>query len=174
MKLKALIIGLVLVALTAVACAEEDEPPPPAPAAAPAAPAATPTPAEPQKLVVMTHDSFDIGEEVIREFEEANNATVLIQKAGDAGEALVRAILEKGNPSADLLYGVDNTYLGRGLDEDIFLALSIAGPEQRSRAVHPGQHIPRDARRLRLRQTSTTTRHTWRRTTSSRRPRWRS
>ena len=121
MKLKALIIGLVLVALTAVACAEEDEAPPPAPATAPAAPAATPTPAEPQKLVVMTHDSFDIGEEVIREFEEANNATVLIQKAGDAGEALVRAILEKGNPSADLLYGVDNTYLGRGLDEEIFL-----------------------------------------------------
>ena len=68
----------------------------------------------------MTHDSFDISEEVIREFEEANDATVVIQKAGDAGEALVRAILEKGNPSADLLYGVDNTFLGRALDQEIF------------------------------------------------------
>jgi len=75
---------------------------------------------EDNELVIMTHDSFDISEAVIQEFELANDATVVIQKAGDAGEALVRAILEKGNPSADLLYGIDNTYLGRALDQDIF------------------------------------------------------
>ena len=75
---------------------------------------------EDNELVIMTHDSFDISEAVILEFELANDATVVIQKAGDAGEALVRAILEKGNPSADLLYGIDNTYLGRALDQDIF------------------------------------------------------
>ena len=75
---------------------------------------------EDRELVVMTHDSFDISQGVIDEFAKANDATVVIQKAGDAGEALVRAILEKGNPSADLLYGIDNTYLGRALDQDIF------------------------------------------------------
>ena len=75
---------------------------------------------EDSELVVMTHDSFDIGEDVIKAFEEANDATVVIQKAGDAGLALNRAILEKGNPSADLLYGIDNTYLGRALEEEIF------------------------------------------------------
>lgn len=75
---------------------------------------------EDRELVIMTHDSFDISESVILEFEQANDATVVIQKAGDAGEALVRAILEKGNPSADLLYGIDNTFLGRALDEEIF------------------------------------------------------
>jgi len=75
---------------------------------------------EDNELVIMTHDSFDISEAVIQEFEQANDATVVIQKAGDAGEALVRAILEKGNPSADLLYGIDNTYLGRALDQEIF------------------------------------------------------
>ena len=73
-----------------------------------------------RELVIMTHDSFDISDAVILEFEQANDATVVIQKAGDAGEALVRAILEKGNPSADLLYGVDNTYLGRALEQEIF------------------------------------------------------
>ena len=76
--------------------------------------------AEDTELVIMTHDSFDISQEVIAEFESTNDAKVVIQKAGDAGQALVRAILEKGNPSADLLYGVDNTYLGRALAEDIF------------------------------------------------------
>ena len=73
-----------------------------------------------RELVIMTHDSFDISESVIQEFEQANDATVVILKAGDAGEALVRAILEKGNPSADLLYGIDNTYLGRALEQEIF------------------------------------------------------
>ncbi|MDA1256225.1 MAG: thiamine ABC transporter substrate-binding protein [Chloroflexi bacterium] len=75
---------------------------------------------EDSELIIMTHDSFDISEAVIQEFEDANDATVVIQKAGDAGEALVRAILEKGNPSADLLYGIDNTYLGRALEQEIF------------------------------------------------------
>ena len=77
---------------------------------------------EPGELVLLTNDSFDIGEEVILEFEEANNATVVIQKGGSSGETLNRAILEKGNPSADLLYGVDNTYLSRALKEGIFTA----------------------------------------------------
>ena len=34
---------------------------------------------------------------------------------------LNRAILEKGNPSGDLLYGVDNTFLSRALREGIFI-----------------------------------------------------
>ena len=76
---------------------------------------------EPRELVVLTNDSFDIGEEVISEFEEANNATVTIQKAGSSGAVLNRAILEKGNPSGDVLFGVDNTYLSRALREDIFV-----------------------------------------------------
>ena len=76
---------------------------------------------EPGSLIVLTNDSFDIGEEVIAQFEEKNNATVTIQKSGDSGEVLNRAILEKGNPSGDLLYGVDNTFLSKALREDIFI-----------------------------------------------------
>ena len=58
---------------------------------------------EDRELVIMTHNSFDIGDDVIAEFEAANNATIVIQDAGDSGAVLVRAILEKGNPSAELL-----------------------------------------------------------------------
>ena len=57
---------------------------------------------------------------MIAAFEAANDATVVILPAGDAGQALVRAILEKGNPSADLLYGIDNTFLSRALGENLF------------------------------------------------------
>ena len=75
---------------------------------------------ENNELVIMSHDSFNIGEDVIAAFEAANDATVVLLPAGDTGLALNRAILEKGNPSADLFFGVDNTYLGRALDEGIF------------------------------------------------------
>ena len=69
----------------------------------------------------MVHSAFDIGEEIIAEFEEANNAKIVILEAGSSGEVLNRAVLEKGNPSADLLYGIDNTFLGRALKEAIFV-----------------------------------------------------
>ena len=81
---------------------------------------AVPTPAL-GSLVVLTNDSFDIGKEIIAQFEKDNNASVTIQKAGSSGQVLNRAILEKGNPSGDLLYGVDNTFLSRALREEIFI-----------------------------------------------------
>jgi thiamine transport system substrate-binding protein len=70
---------------------------------------------------MMTHDSFDISEEVLNAFESQHSAKVEILKAGDAGVVLNQAILSKDNPLADVLYGVDNTLLSRGLDADIFL-----------------------------------------------------
>ena len=109
-----------LLALAAVACSSSDEEPTATPRAAAPAAAVAPT-SEPRELVVNTHDSFDISEDVIKEFEQANNAKVTIQKGGDSGENLNRAILEKGNPSADLLYGIDNTFLTRALKEGLFV-----------------------------------------------------
>ncbi len=85
-----------------------------------AAPAQTPV--EPRALTVMTHDSFAVSEAVISAFEKENNAKVTILPSGDAGTALNKAILSKNNPIADVLYGVDNTFLSRAISEDIFEA----------------------------------------------------
>jgi len=68
----------------------------------------------------MTHDSFAISEEVVAEFEKTHNAEVTFLASGDTGTALNKAILSKGNPLADVFYGVDNTFLSRALQEDIF------------------------------------------------------
>jgi thiamine transport system substrate-binding protein len=116
MMKRAIVAALALLSLTALACGEDLAAP------APPAPAVTPTPEEPRELRVLTNDSFDVGDEVIQEFEHAHNAKVTILKAGSSGEVLNRAILEKGNPSADVLYGIDNTYLTRALREGIFVA----------------------------------------------------
>lgn len=89
--------------------------------AASCAPQATPAHAiEPQDLTIMTHDSFAVSEEVVKTFENENNTKVTFLQSGDAGEVLNKAILTKDAPLADVLYGVDNTFLSRALDEDIF------------------------------------------------------
>ncbi len=86
---------------------------------APASPATQP-PAAPANLLVMTHDSFAISEGVLAQFEAENNVKVSFLKSGDTGTALNKAILSRNNPLADVFYGVDNTFLSRALEEDIF------------------------------------------------------
>lgn len=83
-------------------------------------------PVGPQTLTVMTHDSFAISESLVTQFETENNVTLVFLKSGDTGSALNRAILTKGSPEADVFYGVDNTFLSRALEEDLFV--SYASP----------------------------------------------
>lgn len=77
-------------------------------------------PAEPPRLTVMTHDSFKVSERIVKDFEQAYSCKVSILKSGDSGAALNQAILSKKNPLADVFYGVDNTFMGRALKEDLF------------------------------------------------------
>lgn len=84
----------------------------------------TPTPGTvsetPTELTLMTHDSFAISEDVLAQFEGEHNAKINLLPAGDAGAALNQAILSKDNPLADVFFGVDNTFLSRALEADIF------------------------------------------------------
>ena len=97
---------------------------------------------QPAVLTVMGHDSMVVPEEVLAEFEERYGARVSILLAGDAGSALNRAILAAGNPLADVLYGVDNAFLSRALEEGVFeryepAALADIAPELRLDASGP-------------------------------------
>ena len=71
-------------------------------------------------LRLMTHDSFAISEAVIQQFEEEHNVTVEVLPSGDAGAMLNQAILSQDDPLADLLFGVDNTFMSRALSADLF------------------------------------------------------
>lgn len=120
---KATILLLLLTGLL-VACTPPATEQPPAAATEPAtsAPADTQAPAtSPASLSVMTHDSFEVSEDVVEAFEAQHNVQVRFLKSGDTGTALNKAILSKDNPLADVFYGVDNTFLSRALEEDIFV-----------------------------------------------------
>lgn len=119
---------IVLVALLLASCGPEPTPtlessgPAPATTEFPAAesPLLTPGPAEAGRLLtVMTHNSFDVSQEVMAAFQETCNCEVQFLQAGDAGLMLNQAILSKDNPLADVIYGVDNTFLSRALTGDI-------------------------------------------------------
>lgn len=77
-------------------------------------------PQGPATLTVMTHDSFAISEDVVTAFEQENNVDVVFLASGDAGTMLNKAILAKDAPLADVMFGVDNTFLSRALEADIF------------------------------------------------------
>lgn len=76
--------------------------------------------AEPVVIRLMTHDSFEMSEAVKTAFEAESGITIEVFKAGDGGAALNQAILAKDNPLADVFFGVDNTFLSRALENDIF------------------------------------------------------
>src|SRR5688572_16990729 len=75
---------------------------------------------ESQTLVVMAHDSFSVSEALVQSFEDANQAEIVFLQSGDAGAMLNKAILTKDAPLGDALCGVDNTFLSRALEADIF------------------------------------------------------
>lgn len=71
-------------------------------------------------LTVMVHDSFKISDALVKDFEKSHGCTLVILRAGDAGAVLNQALLTKNNPLADVLFGVDNTFMSRALDGGIF------------------------------------------------------
>ena len=101
MKRTLLLISMLIVVLSACSGGEADMP-------------------EDQSLTVMTHDSFAVSDEVLAAFEQEHDVTVNFIRSGDTGSAVNAAVLAAGQPFADVFYGVDNTFLSRALEEDIF------------------------------------------------------
>lgn len=96
--------------------------PAPSPVPQPALSSPLPTPTElavTRTLTIMTHDSFDASQAVIDAFKAACRCDVRFLKSGDAGLMLNQALLSRDHPLADVIYGVDNTFLSRALAGDI-------------------------------------------------------
>ncbi len=104
-----LLTALLVLAVVASACGDDD-----AGVAADGAP-------EPVTLTMLTHDSFDLSDHVLSTFTAGTGIEVRLLASGDAGSMVNQAILTKDAPQADVLFGIDNTFLSRALDEDLFV-----------------------------------------------------
>ena len=80
-----------------------------------------------RSITVVTHDSFNMSEDVLTTFEEASGIEVKLLPRGDAGAMLTSLILTKSNPEGDVAFGVDNTFLSRALEEGVFEPYSPEG-----------------------------------------------
>jgi thiamine transport system substrate-binding protein len=79
--------------------------------------------AEERTLRLLTHDSYFLPDTVVEAFEARHGARLEVIHGGDAGATVNQAILTRiasDEPIADVLYGVDNTFLSRALDAGVF------------------------------------------------------
>ena len=75
-------------------------------------------------LTIYTYDSmvseYGLGPKVVPKFEEECGCKVNMVALGDAGQVLNRAIIEKNNPKADVIIGVDNSLASKAIEAGIF------------------------------------------------------
>ena len=86
-----------------------------------------------KELVVYAYDSFVAdwgpGPELIKRFEAKTGYKVTMISCGDAAQVLSRAVLEKKNPGADVLVGIDNNLLDAARKEGILAAYKPANAD---------------------------------------------
>lgn len=70
-------------------------------------------------VTVMSHDSWAAPDELIEQFEKESGYTVEVQTAGDAGEVTNKLVLTKDSPTADVIFGIDNTFGMRAVNEGV-------------------------------------------------------
>ena len=78
-------------------------------------------------VTLLTHDSFNVSPETLEAFTESTGIKVEQLASGDAGVLVAQACLTAGEPLGDVLFGIDNTFLQRGLDCGIFESYASPG-----------------------------------------------
>lgn len=71
-------------------------------------------------VTLLTHDSFALSPETLEAFTAGTGIEVEQLASGDAGALVAQACLTAGEPLGDVLFGIDNTFLQRGLDCGMF------------------------------------------------------
>lgn len=70
-------------------------------------------------VVLVTHDSFALPDELIAAFEADTGLTLETRAPGDGGALVNQLILTKDAPLGDVVYGIDNSFATRAIDEGI-------------------------------------------------------
>lgn len=77
------------------------------------------------EVVLVTHDSAVISKSQIASFEASSGLELTVVKAGDAGALTNKLILTKDDPIGDVVYGIDNTFIGKAEDNGVLVAESV-------------------------------------------------
>ncbi|MCC5950739.1 MAG: thiamine ABC transporter substrate-binding protein [Acidimicrobiia bacterium] len=69
---------------------------------------------------LLTHESFNLPEDLLDDFEEESGIRIEVVAGGDAVTVVNQAVLTAGRPQADVLFGIDNNTLHVAFDADVF------------------------------------------------------
>lgn len=78
------------------------------------------TEAAPSTITVVSHDSFNLSEGLLESFTEETGIEVTLVAPGDGGALVNQLVLTKDSPLGDVVYGVDNTFASRAIEEGVF------------------------------------------------------
>lgn len=78
------------------------------------------TDATPESVTLIAYDAFTPEKGVFDDFTAETGAQVKVVTAGDTGTMVSKAVLASGNPEADVMWGVDNTFLSRVTSAKVF------------------------------------------------------
>jgi thiamine transport system substrate-binding protein len=77
-----------------------------------------------ESITLVAYDSFPTADTslnaALAAFTEDTGVDVELVIAGDAGTMVSKAVLTAGNPEGDVMFGVDNTFLSRVVDGEVF------------------------------------------------------
>ncbi len=111
--MRRLILVLLALALVAAACGNDD--------ATPNGDGTTTSGARRAVTVdLLAHASFVVPQAALDEFTATTGIAVNVLTGDDAGTVTNQVILDREHPQADVVFGIDNTYLGKALAADVF------------------------------------------------------
>jgi len=70
-------------------------------------------------VTLVTHDSFGLSDGILDDFTKTTGLKVEVVQPGDAGTLVNQLVLTKDAPLGDLVYGIDNSFASRAVDEGV-------------------------------------------------------
>ena len=81
------------------------------------------------EVLLVTHDSFAIPDDLVAAFTKATGCTLKVLQSGDAGALTNKLVLTKGSPIGDAVFGIDNTFASRAVSEGVLADYAPALPK---------------------------------------------
>jgi len=87
-------------------------------------------------VTLVTHESFGLSEGLLEQFEDETGLSVEIVQQADAGALVNQLVLTKDAPLGDLVYGIDNAFASRALDEGVVVPADVTAPAAADAAAY--------------------------------------
>ncbi len=87
-----------------------------------------------EEVVLITHDSFSLPPGVIEQFNEETGYSLTVRPSGDAGAMTNTLALTQGSPLGDAVFGIDNTFASRAVEQGVLAPYTPADLPQGAEA----------------------------------------